>query len=170
MRERPVYLREALLFTNKSNSQTYNVASSFVGTSLQVVTSVVGLSETFHVFQFGRVQVFPAQHVPARAGSTTKSLSVSGLLPTRLLDFSCARPAALVALRFYSQFVALHFGRSKLPHLPWRLSSTTAPLLSHTEKKADRTLHNHTFHEYLLFSVWVSTMCDWKLDVSDILR
>ena len=46
--------------------------------------------------------------------------------------FQCAPPTALAARRMCSQFVAHHFGRSRLLHLFWRLSSTTAPVLSYT--------------------------------------
>ena len=57
----------SITVTNKSNSLTYTVASSFICTSPLAVTTVVGLLETLYGFQFGRVQVFPAHHVHARA-------------------------------------------------------------------------------------------------------
>ena len=68
MRERPVYLREAFLSRIKSNSLTYTVDCSFVCTSPLAATTVVGLLR----FQFGRVQVFPAEHVHTRAGIYNK--------------------------------------------------------------------------------------------------
>ena len=67
------------------------------------------------------------------------------LLSMRLLGLSCAPPTALVALRFYSQFVAHYSGRSRLLHLSWRLSSTTTPvsLLVLGFLKVDRFVQFH---------------------------
>ena len=50
---------------------------------------------------------------------------VSKLLPTRPSGFSCALPTALVALKFYSQFVGHCFGHTEILHVFGRLSLTT---------------------------------------------
>ena len=66
---------KSITVTNKSNSLTYTVASSFVCTSPLAVTTVVGLLETFYGFQFSRVQVFLVNVCMLAPESATNSLS-----------------------------------------------------------------------------------------------
>ena len=72
VKELPVYLQEALL-TNKSNSLTHTVASSFVGTSPLAVTTVIGLSETVTVSHSAELRSFLVTTSMLAPESTTKS-------------------------------------------------------------------------------------------------
>ena len=63
VRELPVYLRGSFTVTNKSNSLTYTVASSFVCTSPLAATTVVGLLETLTDSNSAEFRSFLLSHV-----------------------------------------------------------------------------------------------------------
>ena len=58
----------SITVTNKSNSLTYTVASSFVSTSLLAVITVVGLLETLTVSKSAELRSFLINSMHARAG------------------------------------------------------------------------------------------------------
>ena len=66
--------------TNKSNSLTYTVASSFVSSSTLAATFGVGFFDILTVFQLGRVTVFSADHVHTCSGIYHKLYLSSGFI------------------------------------------------------------------------------------------
>ena len=72
--------------TNKSNSLTYTIASSFVCTSPMAVTTVVGLSETLAVSNSAALRSFLLNMCMLAPESTTNSLFPRVFLRTALVD------------------------------------------------------------------------------------